>query len=89
MEFFNHIHCKYTGVKGFVRLYEDGLRYQYMITEKAKYKAKVLVFWEKHGLEATLDAFPVKRPTIFLWKKKFKEGGSRLEALNDQKRAPR
>ncbi len=89
MEFFNHIHCKYTGIKGFLTVYNDGLRYRYMITERAKYKAKVLIFWEKHGLETTLDAFPVKRPTIFLWKKKFKEGGSRLEALNDQKRAPR
>jgi transposase InsO family protein len=59
-----------------------------MITERAKYKAKVLVFWEKHGLEATLDAFPVKRPTLFLWQKKFREGGSKLEVLNDKKRIP-
>ena len=53
MEFFNHIHCKYTGIKGFLTVYNDGLRYRYMITERAKYKAKVSVFWEKHGLEAT------------------------------------
>jgi len=45
-----------------------------MITEKAKHKASILAFWEKHGLEATLDAFPIKRSTIFLWKKKFREG---------------
>ena len=89
MEFFNNIHCKYTGIKGFVRLYERSLRYLYMITDKAKYKAKVLIFWEKHGLEATLDAFPVKRSTIFLWKKKFKQGNSKPESLNDQKRTPR
>jgi hypothetical protein len=89
MEFFNHIHCKYTGIKGFLTVYNDGLRYRYMITERAKYKARVLIFWEKHGLEATLDAFPVKRSTIFLWKKKFREGGGKLEALNDQKRVPR
>lgn len=37
---------------------------------------------------ATLDTFPVKRSTLFLWKKKFKEGGSKLEALNDKKRIP-
>jgi hypothetical protein len=60
-----------------------------MITDKAKYKAKVLIFWEKHGLEATLDAFPVKRSTIFLWKKKFKQGNIKPESLNDQKRTPR
>jgi len=28
MEFFNHIHCKYTGIRGFVTLYNDYLRYQ-------------------------------------------------------------
>jgi hypothetical protein len=88
MEFFNHIHCKYTGVKGFLTIYNDGLRYRYMITERAKYKAKVLVFWEKHGLEATMDAFPVKRSTLFLWKKKLREGGGKLETLNDKKRVP-
>ena len=89
MEFFNHIHCKYTGIKGFLTLYNDAIRYQYMITEKAKYKVRILAFWEKYGLEATLDAFPVKRSTIFLWKKKLKEGGGKLEALSDQKRTPR
>ena len=51
MEFFNHIHCKYTGIKGFLTMYNDGLKYWYMITERAKYKARVLAFWEKHGLE--------------------------------------
>ncbi|MBI4837317.1 MAG: hypothetical protein HY813_02860, partial [Candidatus Portnoybacteria bacterium] len=75
MAFHNHWHCKYTGIKGFLTVYEDGLRYLYIITAKAKDRAKVLVFWEKHGLEATIDAFSAKRSTIFEWKKKFKEGG--------------
>jgi len=60
-----------------------------MLTEKAKYKAKVISFWEKHGLVATLDAFPQKRPTLFLWKKKLKEGGGKLMSLNDKKRIPK
>ena len=89
MPFYHHTHCKYTGIKGFLTVYNDAVKYQYMLTEKAKYKAKVLVFWGKHGLEACLDAFPVKRSTLFLWKKKLKKGGGRLEALNDQKRTPR
>ncbi|PIQ75454.1 MAG: hypothetical protein CO001_02035 [Candidatus Portnoybacteria bacterium CG_4_8_14_3_um_filter_40_10] len=88
MAFCNHWHCKFAGIKGFVNLYEDGLKYR-MLTEKAKYKAKVLVFWEKHGLEATVDAFPVSRPTLFLWKKKLKESGGKLESLNDKKRIPK
>lgn len=60
-----------------------------MITEKAFYKARVLAFWEKHGLAAALEAFPLKRRTLFLWKKKLREGGGYFEALNDGSRAPR
>ena len=89
MPFYHHIHCKYTGIKGFVKIYEDGLRYRYMLTEKAKYKAKVLVFWEKYGLEATMDAFPVKRSTLYLWKQQWEKGGKKIEALNEKSRAPR
>jgi len=89
MEFYHRIHCKYTGIRGFLTLYNDALRYRYMITEKAKRKAKVLVFWEKHGLEAMLDAFPHKRSTLYLWKQQWEKGGKKIEALNEKSRAPR
>ena len=59
-----------------------------MITAKAKEKARVLIFWEKHGLEATIDAFPAKRSTLFLWKKKWIKGNKKIEALNEKKRIP-
>jgi len=59
-----------------------------MITEKAKHKAKVLVFWEKHGLEATLDAFHHKRSTLYAWKQFWIKGGKKIETLNEKKRAP-
>ncbi len=88
MSFFHKIHCKYVGVKGFVTAYEDGLKYR-MLQEKAKYKAKALVFWEKHGLAATMDAFPVKRSTIFEWKKQLIEGQGKLLSLNEKKRIPK
>jgi len=88
MPFYHHTHCKYAGIKGFINLYEYALKYSYMITDKAKFKAKVLSFWAKHGLEATIDAFPVKRSTLFSWKKKFKESNGNLEALNDKSRSP-
>lgn len=82
------IHCKYSGIKGFINLYEYALKYSYMITDKAKFKAKILSFWAKHGLEATLDAFPVKRSTLFLWKKKLKDNNGKLESLNDKSKIP-
>lgn len=89
MEFFNRIHCKYTGIKGFMTVYHDALRYRYMITKKALHRIKVLVFWEKHGLEVTLDAFPHKRSTLYLWKQQWVKGGKIPEALNEQSRIPR
>jgi len=88
MAFYHHIHCKYTGVKGFLTLYNDALRYSYMITKKALHRMKVLVFWEKYGLDATMEAFNVKRRTLFNWKRSFNEGGKKPEALNEKKRAP-
>jgi len=70
-------------------VYNDAIRYQYMITEKAEYKAKVLVFSEKHGLEATLDAFPVKRPCLYSWKQQWDKGDKKIESLNEKSKTPR
>jgi len=77
------------GVKGFVSLYNDALKWNRMLTDKAKHKAKILAFWEKHGLEATLDAFPHKRSTLFEWKKTLKENNGRFESLNEKSKCPK
>jgi len=89
MEFSSRIHSKYTGVRGMLIVYNDALRYRYMIQEKALKKAKILVFFAKHGLEATLEAFEVKRSTLYLWKKQWDDGGGKPEALNEKSRAPK
>lgn len=60
-----------------------------MITKKAQHKFKVLIFWEKHGLKATKDAFGIGRSTLFEWQKKFNEGGRKPEALNEKKTTPK
>jgi transposase InsO family protein len=77
------------GIKGIFKVYESALRYQYMISDKALYKARALAFWEKHGLDATLDAFKVKRRSLFNWKKQFNHGGRVITALNDKKKIPK
>ena len=59
-----------------------------MITEKTKYRYKVLAHWQKHGLASALDAFGVKRRTLYDWKRKLKEGGNKPEALNEKTRCP-
>ena len=89
MEFFSRQHSKYAGLKGIGALYGDAIRYGYMITQQALRKAKILVFWEKHGFEAALEAFEVKRSTLYLWRSRWEKGGKKVEALNEQSRAPR
>lgn len=80
---------KFAGTKGFLKLADYALRWAHMITEKAKHKARVLAHWQKHGLASTLDAFGVKRRTLFEWKQQFKKGGQKAEALNEKSRTPK
>lgn len=90
MEFLYSQFSIIRGIKGFRRVYEDALRYRHMITEKALERARILAFWEKHGLSTTLEAFPkTKRRTLFLWKKNFLQGGKKIDALSEKKRTPK
>ena len=75
-------------LRGFVSVYNRALRWSRMVTEKARKKFTIMVFWEKHGLPATMDAFGVKRRTLFLWKKKLREGRGKPETLNERSKAP-
>ena len=79
----------YRGIQGFVSVYHLALRSAYMITPKALKKARILAFWEKHGLKTTIEAFGVKRSTLYLWQKQFNQGGRIPKALNDRKRVPK
>lgn len=83
------IHCKYIGIKGFLTVYNRAVRYRYMITETAKRRMNILQHWSKHGLESAMDAFKIKRRTLFDWKCKLKKGGGKPEALNPQKKTPK
>jgi hypothetical protein len=63
MKIFN----KFRGTKGFISTWERMIRFRDMITKEAKERVRILVFWKKHGTEATTEAFKVKRRTLFLW----------------------
>lgn len=65
-----------------MRVSAYALRWAHMITQSAKQRTRMLAFWEKHGLEATKEAFTVKQSTLYDWRKKLKDGKGRLEALN-------
>lgn len=64
------------------RLSAYALRWAHMITQDAKQRARILAFWEKHGLEATKEAFTVKQSTLYGWRQQLYAGGGKLEALN-------
>ncbi|MCM8803586.1 MAG: hypothetical protein NC827_09850 [Candidatus Omnitrophica bacterium] len=89
MEFFNHIHFKYTGIRGFISLYNDYLRYRYMIQNKAKKKAEIVYFFRKYGLEPTLSAFNYSKSSIYSWDKTLGENKERIESLNEKSKAPK
>jgi len=58
------------------------LRWAHMITKSAKKRARIIAFWDKHGLEAAMEAYEVKRSTLYGWKKDLNDGAGKLEALN-------
>ena len=80
---------KFKRTKGFISIWERVIRFKYMISEEAKRRCQILSFWEKHGLEATNEAYGVKKRTLYLWQSKLKQGRGKLESLNPQKRIPK
>lgn len=59
------------------------------VSDIAKYRQHILVFFYKHGCQATLDAFGVKRSTVYDWKKAYETSGKRLVSLVPQSTKPR
>jgi len=60
-----------------------------MITKEAERRYEILVFWQKHGLTATTEAFKVKKRTLQNWKAGLKKGCGMVESLNPKSRAPK
>ena len=77
------------GIKGSRLIQESALRFAYMIQKEAKRRADALSFWERHGINASMDAYNVSRATLYRWKKKLKEGKGKLESLNSKSKAPK
>jgi len=82
------IHRYGYGIRGFGRFSDYGLRFLAMVSEKAQYRYGVLRFWEKYGLAPTLEAFKIKRRTVYHWRAQLRTGGEDLEALNEKSKAP-
>jgi transposase InsO family protein len=57
-------------------------------TEAQSGRYRILDFWRKHGLAATLEAFRVSRRTLFNWQARLAEQGGNIGALFSQSKAP-
>ena len=45
--------------------------------------------WEKYGLVPTLEAFKLKRPPLYHWRRQLRVGSEDLEALNEKSKTLR
>ncbi len=72
-------------LKGFYKIADLALKIISM-TKSAKTKSKILDFWRKHNLLATIDAFGVSRSTLYRWNKLYHDEGP--TGLNDKSKAP-
>lgn len=77
------------GIRGFRRMMDSSIRWIRMITKEAEHRYEILVFWQKHGLTATTEAFKVKKRTLQNWKACLKSGCGMIESLNLKSRAPK
>lgn len=83
------IHNYSYRIRGFLRFADYAVRWEDMVSEKGKHKARVLSFWAKHGLEATEEAFGIGRRSLYYWRGQLMQGSGKLEALNERSKAPR
>jgi transposase InsO family protein len=60
-----------------------------MATKRAKKRLLIISFWEKHGVEAAVDAFDVSRRTLFRWRAMLGRAKGHVDGLNEKSTAPR
>ena len=75
------------GIRGFYRVAALGHLWE-MTPKDALNRLKILIFFDKHGLTATLDAFDVSRRTLYRWKAVQVKSNGSLAALAGKSSAP-
>lgn len=79
----------FSGIKGYNHLMKTVISInQFDKYDIAKYRLRVINHYLQFGLKSTLDAYPVKRSTLFLWSKKLKDGNGALTSLVPQSTKP-
>ena len=54
---------------------------------KTKQKLDALILWEKHGIEASMDAYHISQSSLYEWRKQFRDYG--INGLVNQSTRPR
>jgi hypothetical protein len=81
---------KFRGTKGWLWLYERQLQLACMHNQQeAEQRLRVLIFWEKHGDEATMEAFSISRRTLYRWQELLRKNEGKLVALDKKSTAPK
>ncbi len=75
-------------VKGFYRVVDYALRWG-MVHKDAATRLKIIRFFERYGLAATLEAFEVSRRTLYHWKARLAAEGGNVAGLVPRSTAPR
>ena len=80
----------FRGTKGWLWLYERQIRLAHMHNLKeAEKRLRILIFWEKHGDDATKEAFTVSRRTLYRWQEALRRDNGKIAALDKRSTAPK
>jgi len=78
----------FNGIKG----YSTFKRFSYLLemeTKEANNRLKILQFYEKYGLNATIEAFDISKRTIYRWKAILKENKGNKQSLEPKSTKPK
>src|SRR3989344_2901593 len=80
----------FRGTKGWLWLYERQLRLAAMHNQQeAEKRLRILIFWEKHGDEAAMEAYGVSRRTLYRWQEALRRQEGKLNGLDKRSTAPK
>ena len=78
----------FHGIRGFERFAYYCYRFD-MISQEAQRRYKMVLFYEKYGLDATLEAFEISKRTLYRYKALLQKGGNKIESLEPKSKAPK
>jgi len=57
--------------------------------QEAETRLRILIFWEKHGDDATKEAFSVSRRTLYRWQEMLRRSEGKIQSLDKRSTVPR